>query len=71
MATDPAAIVWQKLIKIGKMDLFNADNQIVNVLPYEGVVHYYGPVLTPTEAQHYLNCLLHINKNRPTSTFYR
>ena len=40
------------------MDLFST-NAITNLLPYDGVVIYYGKVLKQTEAIHYLNRLLH------------
>ncbi|PSR53649.1 alpha-ketoglutarate-dependent dioxygenase AlkB [Adhaeribacter arboris] len=40
------------------MDLFNPDIRVVNVLPSDGIVHYFGPVLSPKEANFYLNCLL-------------
>src|SRR4029077_19497008 len=29
-----------------------------NLLPFDGIVNYYGPVLTPNEAQYYLDALL-------------
>ncbi|MBT1686313.1 alpha-ketoglutarate-dependent dioxygenase AlkB family protein [Dawidia soli] len=41
------------------MDLFHeAASGPPNLLPYEGTVHYYGPVFTQTEADHYLQTLL-------------
>ena len=40
------------------MDLFST-NAITNLLPYDGVVIYYGKVLKQTEAIHYLDRLLH------------
>lgn len=36
------------------MDLFS-DNQIINLLPYNGTVFYYGKVLSLNEANHYFN----------------
>ena len=38
------------------MDLFS-DNQIINLLPYDGTVFYYGTVIPQTEANHYFNQL--------------
>lgn len=38
------------------MDLFNNSS---NLLPYDGEAIYYGPILTPTEADYYLNAMLH------------
>ncbi|MEP6928334.1 MAG: alpha-ketoglutarate-dependent dioxygenase AlkB [Ginsengibacter sp.] len=39
------------------MDLFNIE-QIINLLPGDGVVNYYGKILDQHEAKHYLNVLL-------------
>ena len=36
------------------MDLFS-DNQITNLLPYDGTVLYYGTVMSQAEANHYFN----------------
>jgi alkylated DNA repair dioxygenase AlkB len=36
------------------MDLFS-DNQISNLLPYDGTVFYYGTVMSQAEANHYFN----------------
>lgn len=36
------------------MDLFS-DNQITNLLPYDGTVIYYGTVMSQAEANHYFN----------------
>ncbi len=36
------------------MDLFS-DNQITNLLPFDGTVLYYGPIMSVTEANHYFN----------------
>jgi alkylated DNA repair dioxygenase AlkB len=36
------------------MDLFS-NNQITNLLPYDGTVFYYGTVMTQAEANHYFN----------------
>ena len=36
------------------MDLFS-ENQITNLLPFDGTVLYYGPVLSVSEANHYFN----------------
>ena len=36
------------------MDLFS-DNQIINLLPYDGTVLYYGTVMSQSEANHYFN----------------
>ena len=38
------------------MDLFS-DNQIINLLPYDGTVFYYGTVIPQTEANQYFNQL--------------
>lgn len=38
------------------MDLFS-DNQIINLLPYDGTVFYYGTVIPQPEANHYFNQL--------------
>ena len=38
------------------MDLFS-DNQITNLLPYDGTVFYYGRVIPQAEASHYFNQL--------------
>ncbi|MCI5072105.1 alpha-ketoglutarate-dependent dioxygenase AlkB [bacterium] len=41
------------------MDLFEQlTNQPRNVLPYDGTVHYYGPIFAADEAQHYFDCLM-------------
>src|SRR5688500_4009935 len=39
------------------MDLFNTE-QVINLLPYDGVVNYYGKVLNQKQAAHYLDQLL-------------
>jgi alkylated DNA repair dioxygenase AlkB len=39
------------------MDLFNI-NTPNNILPYDGVVHYYGKMLKQQESKHYLDRLL-------------
>ena len=39
------------------MDLFNHD-KIINLLPYDGEVNYYGKVFSPQQAQYYLDKLL-------------
>lgn len=39
------------------MNLFNTES-ILNLLPYDGLVNYYGKVLPPNEASHYLTSLL-------------
>ncbi|MEP0213186.1 MAG: alpha-ketoglutarate-dependent dioxygenase AlkB [Cellulophaga sp.] len=39
------------------MDLFNTDIQ-KNILPFDGEVYYYGPILSITKAQEYYNYLL-------------
>lgn len=36
------------------MDLFS-DNQITNLLPYDGTVLYYGTIMSQAEANHYFN----------------
>ena len=38
------------------MDLFSG-NQIINLLPYDGTVFYYGTVIPQTEANQYFNQL--------------
>jgi alkylated DNA repair dioxygenase AlkB len=41
------------------MDLFHNDYDTTrNVLPKDGIVNYYGKVFSPTDADHYLSCLL-------------
>lgn len=40
------------------MDLFN-DNQNQNILPSDGVVNYFGKVIPNTQANFYLDALLH------------
>ncbi len=40
------------------MDLFNTDMQ-ANLLPYDGMVNYYGQVLPLAEANRYFDALLH------------
>ena len=40
-----------------KMDLFNTDT-IINLLPADGIVLYYGKVFAQQQAQHYLERLL-------------
>lgn len=41
------------------MDLFSSSQQqIVNLLPYDGTVHYYGPVVSPLNAKQYFDSLL-------------
>ncbi|MDJ1481114.1 alpha-ketoglutarate-dependent dioxygenase AlkB [Cytophagaceae bacterium YF14B1] len=39
------------------MDLFNTD-PIVNILPADGIAHYYGKILSVTDARYYLDQLL-------------
>ncbi|ABG61032.1 alpha-ketoglutarate-dependent dioxygenase AlkB family protein [Cytophaga hutchinsonii] len=39
------------------MDLFNQD-PTANLLPFDGIVQYYGPVMKRDTADHYLNTLL-------------
>ncbi|MDB5278255.1 MAG: methylase [Ferruginibacter sp.] len=39
------------------MDLFNTE-KITNILPYDGIVNYYGKVLKVAEAKHFYDCLL-------------
>lgn len=40
------------------MDLFSGTEPFINVLPYDGVVNYYGPVIGLQKANHYLHKLL-------------
>lgn len=40
------------------MDLFNTITSDTNLLPYDGVVNYYGKLLSDREAQNYFNTLL-------------
>ena len=41
------------------MDLFNNEvDESTNLLPKDGTVNYYGELLSPKEADHYLECLL-------------
>lgn len=46
------------------MDLFNSD-PLVNLLPFDGIVQYYGPVMKKAEADHYLERLLSSPDWRP------
>ncbi len=39
------------------MDLFNSD-KIINLLPCDGVVNYYGEMMNQKEAAYYFDCLL-------------
>ena len=39
------------------MELFDIKNQ-QNRLPYDGCAHYYGPIITPREADDYFNILM-------------
>ena len=42
------------------MDLFEQlENKPSNLLPYEGMVNYYGPIMSCKEANHYFDCLMH------------
>lgn len=42
------------------MDLFgNSTDSTKNLLPQDGIVNYYGKIFTRTEADHYLDSLLH------------
>ena len=43
---------------IGRMDLFNQSLDSKNLLPYEGIVNYYGPILEKAQADYYLQRLL-------------
>ncbi len=41
------------------MDLFSSDtDDLQNILPKDGTVHYYGKLMTHKEASHYFDCLL-------------
>lgn len=41
------------------MDLFHvADSAPRNLLPVDGVVHYYGPVMTSAQADQYFDALM-------------
>lgn len=40
------------------MDLFNEHNPHTNLLPYDGIVQYYGIVIPQAKSEHYLNRLL-------------
>jgi len=45
--------------QIGKMNLFNiGTTENINLLPKDGTVNYYGKLISPKEADHYLDCLL-------------
>jgi alkylated DNA repair dioxygenase AlkB len=46
------------LIKNGNMSLF-ANDSSTNLLPYDGIVHYYGKVLTHEDANNYFKTLVH------------
>lgn len=42
------------------MDLFEQlENRPGNLLPYEGTVNYYGPIMSRNESDHYFDCLMH------------
>lgn len=43
--------------KVSTMDLFNTE-QVTNLLPFDGEVEYFGKVMRPEKAQHYLQQLL-------------
>src|SRR3954447_22849579 len=51
-----AAIASEMIIKDGKMHLFDVE-EIVNVLPYDGVATYYGKVLHQKEPAQYFEQL--------------
>ena len=40
------------------MDLFNQENNTVNLLPYDGTVNYFGKLLSNSEANAYFQALL-------------
>jgi alkylated DNA repair dioxygenase AlkB len=41
------------------MDLFNSEiDSSRNLLPKDGIVNYYGMLMTPKEANHYFDCLM-------------
>ena len=44
-------------MNIGKMDLFNTTTNS-NLLPFDGEVNYYGPLLNTTASQYYFDQLL-------------
>jgi alkylated DNA repair dioxygenase AlkB len=44
--------------QINLMNLFDNNPGTNNLLPYDGIVHYYGKVLNGQQAQHYLQYLL-------------
>lgn len=59
MVTGLAAIVCAKPITNGKMDLFgNETDKNSNLLPFDGIVNYYGKTMPAAEANAYLDCLL-------------
>ena len=42
------------------MDLFEQlDHQPHNLLPQDGIVHYYGPIMSREEADDYFDALMH------------
>lgn len=43
--------------KVSTMDLFNTE-RVTNLLPFDGEVEYFGKVMRPEKAQHYLQQLL-------------
>jgi hypothetical protein len=46
-------------INIGNMELFSREaDSNNNLLPYDGMVQYYGPVMPPGDARYYLEVLL-------------
>jgi alkylated DNA repair dioxygenase AlkB len=53
------AIACGKLIKIGKMELFNREyDSEINLLPKDGTVNYFGKLLSTEKADYYLKTLL-------------
>lgn len=53
----PCAHCLYKKYQYWKMDLFNTD-PLQNLLPYDGIVIYHGPVLAPEQSRHYMDRLM-------------
>lgn len=52
------------------MDLFTSiEPSITNLLPYQGEVYYYGPILSEEQSNTYYNCLLQQIEWKPDQAF--
>lgn len=48
------------MFKVNSVDLIEQMNgELHNLLPYEGTVHYYGPIMSPQLAEEFYEALLH------------